>query len=97
MAFLNNAGVKEDMHADKSAQWDLCDLDLMGRFKRDPIGSYHIYTQLLREERDLRIWIVSGTLSASVPTLGTRKWVENLKLELNRANTRVWDAWRYNN
>lgn len=69
----------------------------MEGFKRDPIGSYHIYTQLLREERDLRIWIVSGTLSASVPTLGTRKWVENLKLELNRANVRVWDAWRYDN
>lgn len=57
LAFLNNAAVKEDIHADKSAQWDLCDLDLMARFKRDPIGSYHIYTQLLREERDLRIVI----------------------------------------
>lgn len=57
LAFLNNAAVKEDMHADKSAQWDLCDLDLMERFKRDPTGSYHIYAQLLREERDLRIVI----------------------------------------
>jgi hypothetical protein len=29
--------------------------------------------------------------------LGTRKWVENLKLALNRPTFRVWDAWRYNN
>lgn len=58
LAFLNNAHVREDIHTDKSVeQWDLCNLDLMEKFKRDPKGTYHIYSELLREERDLRIVI----------------------------------------
>lgn len=32
-----------------------------------------------------------------MPTIGTRKWVEDLKLYLNRPTTRVWDAWKYDN
>lgn len=30
-----------------------------------------------------------------MPSLGTRKWIENLKLELNRQTYRIWDAWQY--
>ena len=59
LAFMNNIHVRQDIHADDKTveQWDLCNLELMQNFKRDPFGSYHIYTQLLREERDLRIVI----------------------------------------
>lgn len=31
-----------------------------------------------------------------MPTVGTRRWVENLKVALNRPTVRVWDAWKYN-
>ena len=57
LAFMNNVHVREDIHADDKTveQWDLCNLDLMERWKRDPLGSYHVYRDLLREERDLRI------------------------------------------
>lgn len=30
-----------------------------------------------------------------MPTVGTRKWVESLKMTLGRQTTRVWDAWKY--
>jgi hypothetical protein len=56
LAFMNNALVREDIHADKSVeQWDLCNMNIMQNFKRDPAGSFDIYKQLLTEERDLRI------------------------------------------
>lgn len=57
LAFMNNVHVREDIHADDKTveQWDLCNLDLMQSFKRDPLGSYHVYNELLRKERDLRI------------------------------------------
>ena len=34
-------------------------------------------------------------MSASVPTIGTRRWVESLKLSLRRPTIRIWDAWKY--
>jgi len=40
-------------------------------------------------------WIVSGTLSAEVPTVGTKRWVESLKQSLQRNTVRIWDAWKF--
>lgn len=50
LAFMNNKDVREDIHVDQSAtSWDLCNLELMENYKRDPLGSLHIYEALLRE------------------------------------------------
>lgn len=49
LALMNSKTFREDIHADPSVeQWDLCNLDIMQHFKRDPLGSLHVYEQLLR-------------------------------------------------
>jgi hypothetical protein len=45
---MNNALVREDIHADKSVeQWDLCNMNIMQNFKRDPAGSFENSKYLL--------------------------------------------------
>jgi hypothetical protein len=48
--FLNIANVKEDLNADKSIKWDLCNSTLSKEYVRDPEGSVKTYETLLREE-----------------------------------------------
>jgi hypothetical protein len=48
--FLNLAAVKEDLHADQSIKWNLCNSTLSKAYKRDPDGSLKAYERLLREE-----------------------------------------------
>lgn len=48
--FLNLATVKEDLNADKTLKWDLCNHTLSKAYKRDPDGSLKDYEALLREE-----------------------------------------------
>ena len=35
-------------------------------------------------------WIVSGTQSAYIPTWGTKKWVDEVKMDLKLPFTREW-------
>jgi len=42
-------------------------------------------------------WIVSGTQSAYIPTWGTKKWVEEVKMDLHLPFTREWSPWFYQN
>ena len=48
--FLNVATVKEDLNADTTKKWDLCNASLSKNYKRDPDGSLKTYETLLREE-----------------------------------------------
>lgn len=73
--FLNVYAVKEDIHANKDIKWDLCNFTLAQKYQRDPDGSLYTYETLLREEHNLKIWIVSGTQSAYIPTFSTKRWV----------------------
>lgn len=36
-------------------------------------------------------------MSAEIPIQGTKKWVEQLKMDLGLATTRVWEPWIFNN
>jgi hypothetical protein len=40
---------------------------------------------------------VSGTQSALVPTLGTKRWIDEIKMSLGLPNTRLWEPWFYQN
>ena len=75
----------------------------MENYERDPLGSYHNLEKLLKEDTTgLRVviillmkWIISGSLSGSVPVVGTRKWLEDLKVDLGIPVTRPWESWKY--
>jgi hypothetical protein len=32
-----------------------------------------------------------------VPTWGTKKWIDEVKLDLGLPNTRLWESWFYQN
>jgi len=51
-------------------------------------GSIYAYPYLI--SRGLRIWIYSGDTDASVPTVGTRKWIKELNLGVKR-DYRQWN------
>ena len=74
----------------------MCNSDVQNKWTRDPKGSIKLYEQLLREQHDLRIWIVSGVFSGTVPTLGTKRWFEEIKKSVNIPATRLWEPWYYN-
>ncbi len=48
--FLNVATVKEDLNADTTKKWDLCNASLAMAYQRDPDGSLKDYETLIREE-----------------------------------------------
>ena len=35
-------------------------------------------------------WIISGTQSAYIPTWGTKRWVDEVKMDLKLPFTREW-------
>jgi hypothetical protein len=53
--FLNVQAVKEDLNADTSIKWNLCNFTISKDYERDPDGSLKAYHTLLREEHTLRI------------------------------------------
>jgi hypothetical protein len=50
--FLNIAAVKEDLNADKTKVWSLCNATLAKAYTRDPDGSVKSYETLLRKGWD---------------------------------------------
>jgi len=46
--FLNSQAVKEDLNADTSKKWDLCNSTLSEKYVRDPEGSLKDYESILR-------------------------------------------------
>ena len=34
-------------------------------------------------------------MSAAVPVVGTRKWLEDLKVDLQLPTSRPWESWKY--
>lgn len=69
--FLNVKSVKEDLNADITKKWDLCNNSLTKAYKRDPDGSVKAYETLIREEfgrPPLRVVVlVSHSGSSRVP------------------------------
>lgn len=53
--FLNVQAVKEDLNADTSIKWNLCNFTITKDYQRDPDGSLKTYHTLLQEEHNLRI------------------------------------------
>jgi hypothetical protein len=38
---------------------------------------------------------VSGTQSAYIPTYGTKRWVDEVKMNMRLPHTRLWEPWFY--
>lgn len=64
--FLNVGTVKEDLNADKSRKWDLCNNTMLEKYVRDDEGSLKTYETLLRAEHNMRI-VTAALLSGLFP------------------------------
>lgn len=53
--FLNNANVKEQIHADTNVHWKMCNPDVSNKWVANSNGAIDIYKKILREQHDLRI------------------------------------------
>lgn len=91
--YLNRADVKEALHVSKSdigsdITWEICTEKI--NYERDfKTGSYEIMKYLITES-DVRVLVYSGDTDASVSTVGTRKWINSLDLDLSNP----WRPWR---
>lgn len=48
ISFLNDPDVKKTLNANTNVTWKECNADVQKKWIRDPMGSLHIYEQLLR-------------------------------------------------
>eukprot|EP00887_Chlorella_sp_A99_P007394 scaffold2.g7394.t1 len=92
-AYLNQPEVQAALHANVSGmlsyRWTLC----TSRVQYDEHDLYASMLPLWRETllgSGLRLLVYSGDLDSILPTAGTRKWVEGLKLPVERP----WRMWR---
>jgi len=91
--YLNRADVKEALHVSKTyigseIKWEICteNINYSPDYEK---GSYEIMKYLINET-DVLVLAYSGDTDASVSTIGTRKWIDSLDLEL----TNPWRPWR---
>lgn len=54
---MNNPEVKQQIHADPSIQWKMCNPDIPSKWQANPQGAIDIYKKILREQHDIRIVI----------------------------------------
>lgn len=88
--YLNRDDVKEALHVSTSfigsnIEWEICTENI--NYTPDyETGSYEIMKYLISES-EISVLVYSGDTDGSVPTLGTRKWIDSLELE-------TYDPWR---
>ncbi|TNV78903.1 hypothetical protein FGO68_gene13930 [Halteria grandinella] len=80
-AYFNRPSVREQLHIDPTftQKWEMCSSNL--QYHQDFLGAVSIYPQL--KKSGYRILLFSGDRDGAVPTLGTKRWLQNeLKWDL---------------
>jgi carboxypeptidase C (cathepsin A) len=88
--YFNNLDVKLKLNVYASIEWTMCSNNVAMNYYAGVKGSYYLYQPLI--ESGLRILIYSGDTDAAVPVNGTRKWISNLGLPVEKP----WRSWRIN-
>jgi serine carboxypeptidase-like clade 2 len=87
-AYFNRLDVKNLLHVDPYIKWEACSNTVNFNYYRGTNGSYYLYKPLIKS--GLKILIYSGDSDAAVPVNGTRKWIKNLRLHVERD----WKSWK---
>jgi len=91
--YFNKKEVKEALYIkDMERKWEFCSDIVNQNYQWNfEHGSVELYPKLIKEE--VRIWIYSGDTDGAVPVNDTIRWIENLKLPVEKE----WASWRVNN
>jgi len=72
---------------DSVQAWDMCSDEVGNNYHYQLEGSLFIYKILM--QYDYKILFFSGDTDGAVPTLGTRRWIETLNLDIKEK----WRSW----
>ena len=86
--YFNREDVQSALHVTAKRTYQVCSDDIAERYVSLDKGSIWAYPTLIKE--GLRILVYSGDTDAIVPFNGNQKWIENLKLEIEKP----WRQWR---
>ena len=86
--YFNRKDVQDALHVTAKRQYYVCSDEVANRYISLPEGSVWTYPTLIKE--GLRILVYSGDTDAIVPFNGNQKWIQNLKLEIEKP----WRQWR---
>ncbi|CAH9104278.1 unnamed protein product [Cuscuta europaea] len=92
--YFNRIDVQNALHVNITQQnftWKGCSRSILGSYNYSVSSVLPVYKKLI--EGGLRIWIYSGDADGNVPVLGTRYWIEALKLPLKS----IWRPWFHKN
>lgn len=78
--WLNQNDTKEALNVDPSRRWHDCDNDMYASWGWMQEASQWIYT-VLKTSGYIRMGFYSGDTDGVLPTIGSRKWIEELGWE----------------
>jgi carboxypeptidase C (cathepsin A) len=86
--YVNRADVRRALNIPDSVQaWSMCSGEVSENYHLQLEGSLFIYKILM--QYDYKILFFSGDTDGAVPTLGTRRWIETLNMDIKNK----WRQW----
>ena len=85
--FLNNNTIKAKLGVDQSVTWVQCSEDVSMYYVMSE--SLDFYQTFINQHPELRVWFFSGENDAVLPTIGTFRWMDKLKLGI-KTEFRQW-------
>ena len=79
--YMNSAELKDALHIDANVTWEQCNDLINENWKIQNEASLWIY-RVFRGKQNLRMLFFSGDTDGAVPTLGSRRWLHDLKWDL---------------
>ena len=88
--WMNLPETREALHiGDDAPGWEECNMDVHAQYKLTLEGSFWIYPVL--KAAGIRMMFYSGETDGAIPTLATKKWIEDLNYDV----VQEWTPWMH--
>ena len=78
--YFNTPLVKQQLHINESSSWTACNDG--SKYERSVFGSQWTYKDIL--QKGYKVLVYSGNSDSLVPTVGTERWIQELKLTVTK-------------